>query len=293
MERIDPQQVSRLVWIEHCHRYHWAASLARGMVIDAGCGIGYGSAILMSAPGVMAYRGIDLSAEAIKIAQQRYLGERITFTQGNLMKLSATDQSIDTVVCLEVLEHLPNSGEALEEFRRVLRPNGVLIGSVPSAEFDELCEETYGHNPYHKSRYTLDRLVGEVEGLFANVGVVHATLELASVLRPVHGQSPERLDTEASAKWPAPLGSLLFVASNEAFSPRVAAEVQRTRVMPALPLVEHEAETLKPRLQTIRDQTDLIDERDAYIRELEAGIAERDARLRLQMDPLKQRNGKH
>lgn len=292
MERIDPQHVSRLVWIEHCHRYHWAASLARGNVIDAGCGIGYGSAILMSAPGVMAYRGVDISPAAIKVARARYLGERITFTQGDLMDLPVTDQSIDTVVCLEVLEHLNGSCEALREFRRVLRPDGVLIGSVPSAEFDELCETTYGHNPYHKSRYSLEQLVDEVEHQFAHVGVVHATLELASVLRPVHGQSPETLDTEASAQWPTPLGSLLFVASNEPFSARVSAEVQRTRVMPALPLVKHEAETLKPRLQTIRDQTNLIDERDTYIRQLEAAVQERDARLRLQVDPLKQRNGK-
>lgn len=291
MERIDPQHVSRLVWVEHCHRYHWAASLARGSVIDAGCGIGYGSAILSASPAVMAYTGIDRSEDAVRIARQRYAAPRIEFELGDLTNLRFTERSIDTVVCLEVLEHLPNSSAALEEFSRVLRPDGILIGSVPSEAFDALCEETYGHNPYHKSRYSLERVVAEVEQHFAHVGIVHATLELASVLRPVHGQSPDTLDTEASATWPAPLGSLLFVASNEIFTGKISAELQRTRVMPALPLVEHEAETLKPRLQTIRDQTHLIDERDAYIRQLEAAVQERDERLRSLNGHHPQRNG--
>jgi len=36
------------------------------------------------------------------------------------------------VVCTEVLEHVPNPAVAIKEIRRVLRPGGVLIGSVPA-----------------------------------------------------------------------------------------------------------------------------------------------------------------
>jgi ubiquinone/menaquinone biosynthesis C-methylase UbiE len=42
------------------------------------------------------------------------------------------DASFGTVVCTEVLEHIPEPARALAEIERVLRPGGMLIGSVPA-----------------------------------------------------------------------------------------------------------------------------------------------------------------
>lgn len=46
------------------------------------------------------------------------------------------DASIDAVLSFEVLEHVPDFESALREFHRVLRPDGVLVLSVPSAVAD-------------------------------------------------------------------------------------------------------------------------------------------------------------
>lgn len=46
-------------------------------------------------------------------------------------KLPLLDASIDTVVCLEVLEHVREPQAALAEFSRVLKPGGVMVFSMP------------------------------------------------------------------------------------------------------------------------------------------------------------------
>ncbi|MEP0845640.1 MAG: methyltransferase domain-containing protein [Phycisphaerae bacterium] len=306
MERIDPQHVSRQLWIEHCHRYRWAADLARGEVVDAGCGAGYGSRVLADAPRVERCVGVDVCAETVAQAQRTYGGGKLTFRQGDLTQLPLPDQGTDTVVCLETLEHLEQPQRAIAEAARVLRPGGLLIGSVPSAEFEQRCEAAYGPNPYHKTRFTHADIAARLGEHFAHTAFMHATMEVASVVRPADDPCPATLAVEPEAAWLPALGSLLFVASTAPLDAAVTAGVERARLMPALALVEHDAEQLAPRQQTIRDQATLIDERDAYIRRLEADvnarnervaerdrrIAEQDGLLRRQQETLEHRDAR-
>lgn len=41
------------------------------------------------------------------------------------------DSSIDSIICVEVFEHLPRPGDALKEFARLLKPNGCLLVTAP------------------------------------------------------------------------------------------------------------------------------------------------------------------
>src|SRR5579859_2648034 len=52
--------------------------------------------------------------------------------EADVTALPFADESFDSVVLGEVLEHVENARGALAEARRVLRPNGVLVLSVPS-----------------------------------------------------------------------------------------------------------------------------------------------------------------
>ncbi len=68
------------------------------------------------------------------------LGEQEWLRWEDVCDLSFKDQSIDHVVCLEVLEHVPNYEAALLEFARVLKPGGRLIITVPflDAQYETL-----------------------------------------------------------------------------------------------------------------------------------------------------------
>jgi SAM-dependent methyltransferase len=67
---------------------------------------------------------------------------------GRAESIPAPDGSFDAVLCIQVLEHLPNPLGALREFRRVLGPGGALIATVPFASPEHQLPPDY--NRYSK-----------------------------------------------------------------------------------------------------------------------------------------------
>jgi ubiquinone/menaquinone biosynthesis C-methylase UbiE len=53
--------------------------------------------------------------------------------QIDLTNIPLPDTTVNVAVCSEVLEHIPNHEKALSELFRTLRPNGVLLLSIPNA----------------------------------------------------------------------------------------------------------------------------------------------------------------
>lgn len=120
------------IWMEHWHRYHFAARWAAGRrVLDVACGEGYGSALLAQAAARVT--GIDLSPEAIGHAQRAYAGMRnLEFVRASCTRLPLADASIEVAVSFETLEHIEGQAQFLDELARVLKPGGVLLLSCPN-----------------------------------------------------------------------------------------------------------------------------------------------------------------
>jgi len=161
-ERFDPaESAGTLMDAEHRCRYWWAAQAAAGKdVLDAGCGTGYGSLILAEA-GASSVTGIDLADEAVSAASER-LGDRGSVVQGDLRELPFEDDSFDLVVCFEVIEHVEAGAAVVAEFRRVLRPDGVLLVSSPNpGVYPE-------GNEHHVHEYSPEELAELVGAAFPN-----------------------------------------------------------------------------------------------------------------------------
>ena len=94
-------------------------------ILDAGCGTGLN---LRNLPAGSV--GIDINPRNIGLLRQRQ--PHHTVVEGDVEALPFDDASFGTVLCTEVLEHIPEPAAALAEYRRVLQPGGVLIGSVPA-----------------------------------------------------------------------------------------------------------------------------------------------------------------
>jgi 2-polyprenyl-3-methyl-5-hydroxy-6-metoxy-1,4-benzoquinol methylase len=132
----------------HLARYAFAAEQARpGRILDMACGVGYGTRLLAErAPGARLVLGVDLSADAIAFASQRYGGERIAFTCSDALDFQ-DQQGFDTVVSLETIEHVADPRALLARLFALLRPSGVLVASVPITPSVDV-------NPHHRHDFT-------------------------------------------------------------------------------------------------------------------------------------------
>jgi 2-polyprenyl-3-methyl-5-hydroxy-6-metoxy-1,4-benzoquinol methylase len=104
--------------------------------LDAGCGTGT-LARWLAEQGCRV-EAVDAAPEMLRVAQEvaseapRLLP--ITFRQVETVEaLPFPANSFDGILCSSVLEYVSNPGACLDELGRVLRPNGVLLISVPSA----------------------------------------------------------------------------------------------------------------------------------------------------------------
>jgi ubiquinone/menaquinone biosynthesis C-methylase UbiE len=120
------------IWIEHWHRYHFAARWCEGKrVIDAACGEGYGTALL--ARHAAHVTGVDISAEAIAHARRRYASlANAEFIEASCTALPLADASVDVAISFETIEHIAAQAEFVSELARVLKPEGVLVLSCPN-----------------------------------------------------------------------------------------------------------------------------------------------------------------
>ena len=106
----------------------------RSCVLDAGCGTGATLSFLRS----WGYRstGIDLSFEALQLASGRESAQG-KLCRASVEKLPFCSNIFDGVVNIDVLYLLSNDQEAasLLEFKRVLKPDGILIIHLPAYEW--------------------------------------------------------------------------------------------------------------------------------------------------------------
>lgn len=110
------------VFREQCDTQQWVCKNARGRLLDIGCADGW---VRDTAPADCEYVGLDYPATARGI----YGTRPDIYADG--ARLPFLDDSFDTIVLLEVLEHVAEPQSVLAEIRRVLRPHGTLLLSMP------------------------------------------------------------------------------------------------------------------------------------------------------------------
>ena len=148
-----------------------------GPVADVGCGPGYVASYLHDA-GVDAF-GIDLSPEMIAIARRDHPDLR--FEVGTMTDLDLADASVAGIVAFWSVIHVPDSAipGVFDEFRRVLRPQGLLLVGFHVGDETRHTSEGYTGRPVSVDSHR--RRPSTMTGWLRDAGF---TIEAELVMRP-------------------------------------------------------------------------------------------------------------
>ncbi len=256
-ERFHPACTGSIA-VEHYHRYLFALSFVQGKsVLDIASGEGYGTALLArSAAHVV---GVDVSAEAVAHARNRYPADNITFLQADAAGLPLPDADLDVVVSFETLEHLHAQEAMLDELRRVLRPEGLLIISTPN-------KAVYGsgENRFHVRELDENEFLGLLTARFAHVRLLGQKAMYGSLLEGDSGRirlygpdAPEQPSdtsrfTEQAMYFIALASNAPLAATDTSF---LQYPLDKTDPVSVL---KNEATILHKRLQATEEYTDIL-----------------------------------
>jgi SAM-dependent methyltransferase len=112
----------------------------------------------------------DLSKRCVDELALRFAGcPEVEVLQADVAALGAEDRKFDSVVLINVLEHIDDDADALAELREVLKPGGRLCVFVPA--FEGLYSD-FDRRIGHRRRYRRSRLVSTFDR--AGLGVIEA-----------------------------------------------------------------------------------------------------------------------
>jgi len=263
--------------LEHLHRYAMVRDLAIGkIVLDVACGEGYGSAHLAEVAHQVI--GVDVSQDVIGHAIHRYKRDNLEFRLGSCTEIPISDSSIDLVVSFETIEHHDQHDAMMEEIKRVLRPEGVLVISSP--EKYEYSVVPNHNNPFHVKelyRHEFENLMGTY---FRHV-VMYGQ-------RVVYGSGILREDSSG------PIGTYEGIDG----SPLLASGMRRPIYLIAvgsdveLPIVSSSVfEDQISKSDACQSISAVVTERDGQIASLHQAVAERDGQIASLHQAVAERDG--
>ncbi len=139
--------------------YHAAAPFIEGDVLELGCGEGRGVEII--AERAKSYLALDKIPEVINKLSDEF--PHLTFKQAVFPPVDLPDESFDTIVNFQVIEHIKDDHLFLKEIARLLRPGGKAILTTPNNVM------TLSRNPWHIREYTAQSLTELSEKYFTKV----------------------------------------------------------------------------------------------------------------------------
>ncbi|WP_425392976.1 class I SAM-dependent methyltransferase [Ekhidna sp.] len=139
--------------------YYQAKPYIKGKLLELGCGEGRGVELL--APLADSYVGIDKIESVIDRLEKKF--PNYEFMSGVFPPFPFEDNTFDTIITFQVIEHVKDDDGFIKEIHRVLKPGGRALITTPNIKM------TLSRNPWHEREYTGDELTALCKRFFDNV----------------------------------------------------------------------------------------------------------------------------
>jgi len=196
----------RRILLSILNQYLGAGATNGRQILDVGCGTG---TMLTHLARFGAARGVDMDLEAVGYCHDRGLQQ---VTQSGADSLPFEKDTFDLVTALDVVEHIDDDLGALREMRRVIKPGGLLLLTVPAYRF------LWGRQDdinLHKRRYVARKLRNrlqtagfEVERLTYMNSILFPAIAAIRLVRHILPEPP-KLESDFAFPAPQPLNVLL------------------------------------------------------------------------------------
>ena len=135
----------------------WGRALRDAVVVDAGCGEGYGPDLIAEC-GTRMVLGLDYDADTCRHARRAY--PRVGVVRSLLFPLPVRSGAVDMVVSMQVIEHLWDLPAFLRDCRRCLRPGGLLLATPPNRPVFSpgLTRGARPTNPFHVEEFDAEQV---------------------------------------------------------------------------------------------------------------------------------------
>ena len=179
-ERMIPPKEGELSVVYEHHKYAYEETLqyvADKMVLDVGCGTGYGVKICSETAKYVV--GMDYNISAIKYCNDNFALGNNSFLNSNALLLPFRTQSFDIAITFQVIEHISDSKKFIDELKRVVKPSGLIIISTPN-----VADSVKGNigNPFHINEMGYDDLADLLRKSFESFNIFGHTYKSQGTL---------------------------------------------------------------------------------------------------------------
>ena len=148
--------------LDHKNRYLFASKTITkqdAIVIDAACGVGYGSYILAQNSKVKKINSYDISSNAIHQANRYFADNKINYCLRNLESEDLPIEKTDYFISFETIEHLQYPNSFIKKVSESLSLEGIFIGSTPNEEIMPFIQQNFLFHTRHFRKSELEKLL--------------------------------------------------------------------------------------------------------------------------------------
>jgi ubiquinone/menaquinone biosynthesis C-methylase UbiE len=256
---------------EHLHRYAYVTTFIKDKrVLDLACGEGYGAKMLSSSAAHVI--GIDIDAEVIRHASERYGASNLEFLQGSIAAVPVQeDHSFDVIICFEAIEHIDDHDAMLREVKRLLKRGGVFVVSTPNKAIYH--DESHDENPFHVKELYFEEFDALLRKHFVNVQFLGQRIHPSSNIWPVAGFNSKAfrefvLQRDSAAEFE-------FIANDKRiplYFIAMASDAPADLPLPGSSLIDQSDSLFREKDDATRWREQQVKERDEQIKSLEEAL---------------------